>query len=49
VDKGGVLIDLRGSHFIQPNRSTDVADLVDFKQWHCGSPLGTGIKQSFLI
>jgi hypothetical protein len=39
VDEGGVLIDLRGCGLIQPNRSTDVAALVDLKQWHVGSPL----------
>src|ERR1700686_4230835 len=31
VDEGGVLIDLRGGSFIQPNGSTDVAGLVDLK------------------
>ena len=39
VDEGGVLIDLCGGDLIQPNRSTDVAALVDLKQWHVGSPL----------
>jgi hypothetical protein len=29
VDEGGILIDLGGGAFIQPNRGTDVADLVD--------------------
>jgi hypothetical protein len=31
VDESGVLIDLSSGGFIQPNRSTDVADLVDLK------------------
>jgi hypothetical protein len=31
VDESGVLIDLRGGNLIQPNRSTDVAALVDLK------------------
>src|SRR5271157_5036096 len=31
VDESGVLIDLLSGGFIQPNRSTDVAALVDFK------------------
>src|SRR5262249_53686910 len=42
TDDSGVLIDLGGGPFITPNRSTDVADLVDFKQWHLGSPLWAG-------
>jgi hypothetical protein len=32
VDESDVLIDLCGGGLIQPNRSTDVADLVDLKQ-----------------
>src|SRR5215469_3162096 len=36
LDERSVLIHLRGGRFIQPNRSTDVAHLVDFKQWHVG-------------
>jgi hypothetical protein len=31
VDESCVLIDLFGGEFIQPNRSTDVPALVDFK------------------
>jgi hypothetical protein len=31
VDESGVLIDLLGGGLIQPNGSTDVAGLVDFK------------------
>jgi hypothetical protein len=31
VDESGVLIDLLGGGLIEPNRSTDVAGLVDFK------------------
>jgi hypothetical protein len=38
VDESGVLIDLLGGGLIEPNRSTDVAGLVDFKQGHCCSP-----------
>jgi hypothetical protein len=39
VDEGGILIDLRGGDLIESDRSTDVAALVDLKQWHVGSPL----------
>jgi hypothetical protein len=31
VDESGVLIDLLGGGLIQPNGSTDVAGVVDFK------------------
>jgi hypothetical protein len=39
MDEGGILIDLRGGDFIESDRSTDVAALVDLEQWHVGSPL----------
>src|SRR5208282_4870033 len=39
VDKGGILIDLRRGDLIESDRSTDVAALVDLKQWHIRSPL----------
>jgi hypothetical protein len=39
ADEGGVLIDLRGGDLIESDRSTDVATLIDLKQWHVGSPL----------
>src|SRR5208283_3386889 len=39
VDEGGILIDLRCGDLIESDRSTDVAALVDLKQWHVGSPL----------
>jgi hypothetical protein len=38
VDESGILIDLFGGGLVQPNRSTDVADLVDLQQWHICSP-----------
>src|ERR1700687_6449122 len=38
VNESGVLIDLCCGDLIQPNRSTDVAALVDLKQWAGGSP-----------
>src|ERR1700677_667833 len=38
VDESGVLIDPHGGGLIQPNRSTDVADLVNLKQSHVSSP-----------
>jgi hypothetical protein len=31
VDEGGVLIDQLGGGLVQPDRSTDVTALVDFK------------------
>jgi hypothetical protein len=39
VNESGVLIDLCSGGLIQLNGSTDVADLVDLKQWHIRSPL----------
>ncbi len=48
VHESGVLIDLRGGGLIEPNRSTDVAALVESQVVACWfSFIGSEIKQSF--
>src|SRR5581483_1208861 len=39
LDKSSVLIHLGSGRFVEPNGGANVADLVDFKQWHICSPL----------